>query len=58
MADKSPRFIRPLLQMNVEELFTGSTALLTRASGYILGLAGSFLSRVPDSERSSIINTL
>lgn len=49
MADKSPRFIRPLLQMNVEELFTGSTALLTRASGYILGLAGSFLSRVPDS---------
>lgn len=49
LAGRSPRFVRPLLQMNADELFTGSTALLNRVSGYILGLAGTVLSHVPDS---------
>ena len=53
LAEGSPGFIRPLLQTNVEELFNDSTALLTKVSGYVLGLAGSLLSHVPDSALST-----
>lgn len=49
LVQQSPRFLQPMLQTNIQELFTGSTALLSKISGYVLGLAGNFLSRVPDS---------
>lgn len=52
LSDSCPKAIRPLLQTNVNELFSGGTALLTRVSTYILGLAGHMLSHVPDSALS------
>lgn len=49
IAGKTPASVRPLLQQNVADLFSGSTALLDRAFSYVLGLAGVILSHVPDS---------
>lgn len=49
MAGKMPPSVRPLLQQNVTNLFSGGTALLDRAFSYVLGLAGAILSHVPDS---------
>lgn len=49
MAGRTPVSVRPLLQQNVTNLFSGSTALLDKAFSYVLGLAGAILSRVPDS---------
>ena len=44
-----PRSIGSLLQRNITEFFSGGTALLDRGIRYILGLAGEFLTHVPDS---------
>lgn len=52
LAGRTPQSIRPLLEENVTALFSGSTALLDRAFSYVLGLAGAFLSHVPDSALS------
>lgn len=49
LAGRAPQSLQPLLQRNVEALFSGGTSLLDRGFGYALGLAGSFLSHVPDS---------
>lgn len=49
MAGRTPASVRPLLQQNVTNLFSGSTALLDKAFSYVLGLAGVILSHVPDS---------
>ena len=49
LAEKTPQSIRPLLEKNVTNLFSGGTALLDRAFSYVLGLAGTILSHVPDS---------
>lgn len=49
MANRTPPSIRPLLEQNVNMLFSGGTALLDKAFSYVLGLAGSILSHVPDS---------
>lgn len=49
MADRTPESIRPLLEQNVHTLFSGGTALLDSAFSWVLGLAGMFLSHVPDS---------
>ena len=46
---RMPPSIRPLLQQNVTNLFSGGTALLNKAFSYVLGLAGAILSHVPDS---------
>ena len=37
------------LRQNIAEFFTGGTALLDKAAAWLLGLAGSILSHVPDS---------
>lgn len=49
MASRTPASVRPLLQQNVTNLFSGGTALLDKAFSYVLGLAGAILSHVPDS---------
>ena len=45
----TPASIRPLLENNVRSFFSDGTALVDRAAGYLLGLAGNLLSHVPDS---------
>lgn len=45
----APQSIRPLLQHNVAEFFSGGTQLLDRGVQYLLGLAKRILSHVPDS---------
>lgn len=52
IARRMPRGIRPVLEQNVQALFSGGSALLDRGFQYILGLAGSILSHVPDSALS------
>lgn len=52
LAEKTPQSVRPLLQQNVETLFSGGTALLDKVFSYVLGLAGTILSHVPDSALS------
>ncbi|MBQ2855453.1 MAG: sporulation integral membrane protein YtvI [Oscillospiraceae bacterium] len=52
LAEKAPAEIRPILADNVSELFSGGTALLDRGFAYVLGLAGTILSHVPDSALS------
>lgn len=45
----TPQSIQPLLNQNVTEFFSSGTALLNKGVRYILGLAGNFLTHVPDS---------
>lgn len=52
LADRTPPSVRALFQQNVTGLFSGGTAFLEKAFGYVLGLAGAILSRVPDSALS------
>ena len=47
-----PGSLRPVLQEKVASMFSGSTRLLEAVMEYLLGLAGSFLSHVPDSALS------
>lgn len=49
LAEKAPAGVRPMLTEQVTLLFSGSTALLDRAFSYVLGLAGTVLSHVPES---------
>ena len=49
LAGRTPQSIRPLLEQNVSTLFSGGTALLDKAFSYVLGLAGTLLTHVPDS---------
>lgn len=49
LTSHTPQSIRPLLSRNVTDFFSDGTALLEKAVGYVLGLAGGLLSRVPDS---------
>lgn len=49
LTGRMPQSIRPLLEENVATLFSGGTALLDKAFSYVLGLAGTILSRMPDS---------
>lgn len=48
----TPRSLQPVLEQNVNRFFSDSTALLDKAIGYLLGLAGKILSHVPDSALS------
>lgn len=52
LVEKLPQSIRPLLSQNVDSLFSGGNALLEKAFRYVLGLAGSILTHVPDSALS------
>lgn len=49
LSSHAPKSIQPILQQNVGNLFSGGAALLNQAVRYLLGLAGSLLSHVPDS---------
>ena len=49
LSSHAPDGIDALLQKNVTGFFSGGTALLDRGVGYLLGLAGTLLSRIPDS---------
>ena len=47
--DRFPQGIGSLLRQNITGLFSGGTALLNKLLQYILGLAGSLLTHIPDS---------
>ena len=49
LAAYAPGGIRPLLENNVGALFSDGSTLLGKATTWLLGLAGSLLSHVPDS---------
>lgn len=49
IAGKAPAGLQAYLTDSIQELFSGSTALLDRAVGYLLNLAGGILSHLPDS---------
>ena len=49
LSSHTPQSLQPLLQQNVNRFFSDSAALLDKTTGYLLGLAGSLLSHVPDS---------
>ena len=52
LVEKLPQSIRPFLTQNVTGLFSGGSALLDKAFRYVLGLAGTILTHVPDSALS------
>ncbi len=52
LSSHMPQSVQPLLRDNVTALFSDGAALLGRFTGYLLGLAGSLLSHVPDSALS------
>lgn len=45
---RTPESVRPLLDRNVTEFFSGGTRLLDGIMGWVLGLAGGVLAHVPD----------
>lgn len=49
LSSRSPESLQPLLEQNINDFFSDGTALLDRAIGYLLGLAGDFLSHIPNS---------
>lgn len=52
LSSHSPESIQPVLRQNVDNFFSDGAALLDRGIGYLLGLAGSLLTHVPDSALS------
>lgn len=52
LSSHSPESIQPLLRQNVDGLFSDSAAVLDKGISYLLGLAGSLLTHVPDSALS------
>ena len=49
LSARIPESLQPVLEQNVNRFFFDSAALLDKATGYLLGLAGNLLSHVPDS---------
>ena len=49
LSSRTPKSLQPILEQNVNRFFSDSATLLDKAMGYLLGLAGSLLSHVPDS---------
>ena len=49
LSAQTPAGLQPLLEQNVNRFFSDGTALLDKTTGYLLGLAGTILSHVPDS---------
>lgn len=49
LVDKTPQSLQPLLRENTLALFSDGTTLLGKIAGWCLALAGSLLSRIPDS---------
>ena len=52
LSSHTPDSLQPVLEQNVNRLFSDGAAFLDRGIGYLLGLAGSLLSHVPDSALS------
>ena len=48
LAQGAPRMLRDPLEKNVQEFFSGSSALLEKATAYVLRLASGFLSQLPN----------
>lgn len=49
---RTPDSLQPVLEQNVNRFFSDGAALLDKSIGYLLGLAGTLLSHVPDSALS------
>lgn len=49
LSSRTPVSLRPLIQENINALFSDGAALVDKAVRYLLGLAGSLLSHIPDS---------
>ena len=49
LSSRTPEPLQPVLQQNADRFFSDSAALLDKAIGYLLGLAGNLLSHIPDS---------
>ena len=49
LSARTPESFQPVLEQNVNRFFSDSTALLDKVTGYLLGLAGTILSHLPDS---------
>lgn len=49
LADRLPQSIRPLVEENLAAVFSDGTALVEQGVRFLLGLAGSLLTQVPDS---------
>lgn len=52
LSSRVPESLQPVLEQNVTRFFSDSAALLDKAIGYFLGLAGTLLSHVPGSALS------
>lgn len=52
LSSHTPESLQPLLEQNVNRFFSDGAALLDKGIGYLVGLAGSLLSHVPDSALS------
>lgn len=48
----TPEILQPVLRQNANRFFSDSAALLDKAVSYLLGLAGSLLTQIPDSALS------
>lgn len=49
LSTHTPASLQPVLRQNVNRFFSDGAALLDKTTAYLLGLAGSLLSHVPDS---------
>ncbi|MBO5324536.1 MAG: sporulation integral membrane protein YtvI [Oscillospiraceae bacterium] len=49
LAGKAPQGLRPVLTHSVENLFSGSSRILDRVSGWLLNIASGVLKALPDS---------
>ena len=52
LSSHTPASVQPVLQQNVNRFFSDGAALLDKTISYLLGLAGTLLSHVPDSALS------
>lgn len=52
LSHHAPDSLQPVLEVNLNRFFSDGAALLDKATGYLLGLAGTLLSHIPDSALS------
>ena len=52
LSSHTPESLRPMLQQTVNRFFSDGAAFLDKAVSYLLGLAGTLLTQVPDSALS------
>lgn len=52
LSSRAPESLQPVLKQNVDRFFSDGAAFLDKSIGYLLGLAGTLLSHVPDSALS------